>query len=111
MKEGASFKKSKVLIIPSSSSAAQEKDIYLLDDPLAAVDADVAKHLLEKCILGILKHKTRIICTHRIEFLRRVDAVVLMDNGTVVKIGTQFPVFYFHFLLKSRKSTFLLPPS
>ncbi|XP_023680821.2 ATP-binding cassette sub-family C member 10 [Paramormyrops kingsleyae] len=65
-----------------------EKDIYLLDDPLAAVDADVAKHLLEKCVLGILKHKTRIICTHRIEFLHRVDAVVLMDNGTVVKIGS-----------------------
>ncbi|KAL4612819.1 Multidrug resistance-associated protein 7-like [Arapaima gigas] len=65
-----------------------EKDIYLLDDPLAAVDADVAKHLLEKCIMGILKNKTRIICTHRIEFLDKADVVFLMDNGKVVKIGS-----------------------
>lgn len=66
----------------------QEKDIYLLDDPLAAVDADVANHLLEKCILGILKHKTTILCTHRIEFLEKADVVVLMDDGKIVKTGT-----------------------
>nr|XP_015218554.1 PREDICTED: multidrug resistance-associated protein 7 [Lepisosteus oculatus]XP_015218555.1 PREDICTED: multidrug resistance-associated protein 7 [Lepisosteus oculatus]XP_015218556.1 PREDICTED: multidrug resistance-associated protein 7 [Lepisosteus oculatus]XP_015218557.1 PREDICTED: multidrug resistance-associated protein 7 [Lepisosteus oculatus]XP_015218558.1 PREDICTED: multidrug resistance-associated protein 7 [Lepisosteus oculatus]XP_015218559.1 PREDICTED: multidrug resistance-associated pr len=65
-----------------------EKDIYLLDDPLAAVDADVASHLLEKCILGILKHKTRILCTHRTEFLDKADVVVLMDEGKIVKTGT-----------------------
>lgn len=66
----------------------QDKEIYLLDDPLAAVDADVARHLLEKCFLGILKHKTRILCTHRTEFLEKADIVVLMDNGKVLQIGT-----------------------
>ncbi|KAG5855049.1 hypothetical protein ANANG_G00044780 [Anguilla anguilla] len=65
-----------------------EKGIYLLDDPLASVDGDVAHHLLEKCILGILKHTTRIICTHRIEFLDRADMVILMDGGTIIKTGT-----------------------
>uniref|UniRef100_A0A671QBI8 Multidrug resistance-associated protein 7-like n=1 Tax=Sinocyclocheilus anshuiensis TaxID=1608454 RepID=A0A671QBI8_9TELE len=65
-----------------------DKEIYLLDDPLAAVDADVAHHLMEKCILGILKNKTRILCTHRIEFVDKADVVVLMDNGLIVKTGT-----------------------
>uniref|UniRef100_A0AAR2JB30 ATP-binding cassette, sub-family C (CFTR/MRP), member 10 n=1 Tax=Pygocentrus nattereri TaxID=42514 RepID=A0AAR2JB30_PYGNA len=65
-----------------------DKDIYLLDDPLAAVDADVAQHLMEKCILGILKNKTRILCTHRIEFVEKADIVVLMDSGRVVRTGT-----------------------
>lgn len=65
-----------------------DKDIYLLDDPLAAVDADVAHHLMQKCILGMLRSKTRILCTHRIEFVEKADLVVLMDNGTVVKTGT-----------------------
>uniref|UniRef100_A0A8C1T8S2 ATP-binding cassette, sub-family C (CFTR/MRP), member 10 n=1 Tax=Cyprinus carpio TaxID=7962 RepID=A0A8C1T8S2_CYPCA len=64
-----------------------DKEIYLLDDPLAAVDADVAHHLMEKCILGILKNKTRILCTHRIEFVDKADVVVLMDNGMIVKTG------------------------
>ncbi|XP_074845820.1 ATP-binding cassette sub-family C member 10 isoform X4 [Carettochelys insculpta] len=66
----------------------QEKEIYLLDDPLAAVDADVACHLMQKCILGVLKHKTRILCTHRTEFLEKADTLLLMDNGRIVKTGT-----------------------
>ncbi|XP_039594012.1 multidrug resistance-associated protein 7 [Polypterus senegalus] len=65
-----------------------EKEIYLLDDPLAAVDCDVANFLLEKCILGILKHKTRILCTHRLEFLDKADVIVLMDDGKIAQIGT-----------------------
>ncbi|XP_054675064.1 ATP-binding cassette sub-family C member 10 isoform X4 [Grus americana] len=66
----------------------QEKELYLLDDPLAAVDADVANHLMRKCILGVLKHKTRILCTHRTEFLEKADALLLIDNGRIVKTGT-----------------------
>ncbi|XP_052537401.1 ATP-binding cassette sub-family C member 10 [Tympanuchus pallidicinctus] len=65
----------------------QEKEFYLLDDPLAAVDADVANHLMQKCILGILQHKTRILCTHRTEFLEKADALLLMDNGRIIKTG------------------------
>ncbi|NXD78404.1 MRP7 protein, partial [Halcyon senegalensis] len=66
----------------------QEKELYLLDDPLAAVDADVANHLMQKCILGVLKHKTRILCTHRMEFLKKADALLLIDSGRIVKTGT-----------------------
>ncbi|XP_023779640.1 multidrug resistance-associated protein 7 [Cyanistes caeruleus] len=66
----------------------QEKDLYLLDDPLAAVDADVANHIMQKCIFGVLKHKTRVLCTHRTEFLEKADALLLMDNGRIVKTGT-----------------------
>ncbi|NXU52281.1 MRP7 protein, partial [Turnix velox] len=66
----------------------QDKELYLLDDPLAAVDADVANHLMQKCILGVLKHKTRILCTHRTEFLEKADILLLIDNGRIVKTGT-----------------------
>uniref|UniRef100_A0A4W5RYK3 ATP-binding cassette sub-family B member 6 n=1 Tax=Hucho hucho TaxID=62062 RepID=A0A4W5RYK3_9TELE len=65
-----------------------EKDIFLLDDPLGAVDTDVAHHLMERCIMGILRRKTRILCTHRIEFVDKADVVILMDNGTIIKTGT-----------------------
>ncbi|XP_078503541.1 ATP-binding cassette sub-family C member 10-like [Lissotriton helveticus] len=66
----------------------QDKEIYLLDDPLAAVDADVAKHLVEKCIMGILRDKTRILCTHRTEFLSTADFLILMDEGKIIQTGT-----------------------
>ncbi|XP_066451295.1 ATP-binding cassette sub-family C member 10 [Eleutherodactylus coqui] len=65
----------------------QEKDIYLLDDPLAAVDTDVAAHLMDQCILGILRHKTRILCTHRTELLQKADVIVLMEDGKIVCAG------------------------
>uniref|UniRef100_A0A672ZF74 ATP-binding cassette, sub-family C (CFTR/MRP), member 10 n=1 Tax=Sphaeramia orbicularis TaxID=375764 RepID=A0A672ZF74_9TELE len=64
-----------------------DKDIYLLDDPLAAVDTDVAEHLMQKCIMELLKEKTRILCTHRIEFVNKADMVVLMENGTIIRTG------------------------
>ena len=35
--------------------------MYLLDDPIAAVDAHVAKHLYKNCIMGLLKNKTRFV--------------------------------------------------
>ncbi|XP_073732038.1 ATP-binding cassette sub-family C member 10 [Misgurnus anguillicaudatus] len=72
-----------------------DKEMYLLDDPLAAVDADVAHHLMEKCILGILRNKTRILCTHRIEFVDKADVVVVMDNGMTVRTGTPSEVLSF----------------
>lgn len=65
----------------------QNKDIYLLDDPLAAVDTDVARHLMKKCITELLRGKTRILCTHRIEFVEDADLAVLMDDGTIVRTG------------------------
>lgn len=69
------------------TAGLQDKDIYLLDDPLAAVDADVAEHLMKKCILELLRGKTRILCTHRVEFVDKADVVVLMENGTIVRTG------------------------
>ncbi|XP_077017993.1 ATP-binding cassette sub-family C member 10 isoform X2 [Tamandua tetradactyla] len=65
----------------------QEKELYLLDDPLAAVDADVANHLLHRCILGVLSHTTRLLCTHRTEFLERADVVLLMEAGRLIQAG------------------------
>ncbi|XP_012578180.1 PREDICTED: multidrug resistance-associated protein 7 isoform X2 [Condylura cristata] len=64
-----------------------EKELYLLDDPLAAVDADVASHLLQRCILGILGHTTRLLCTHRTEYLERADVVLLMEAGRLIQAG------------------------
>lgn len=71
------------------ASLPQDKDIYLLDDPLAAVDTDVANHLMQKCIVELLRGKTRILCTHRVEFVDKADVVILMDNGTIVRTGQE----------------------
>jgi len=65
-----------------------DSDIVLLDDPLSAVDAHVGRYLFEKCILGALKNKTRLLVTHQLHFLPQVDMVICMRDGKVVEQGT-----------------------
>lgn len=63
-------------------------DIYLLDDPLSAVDAHVGRHLLDKCILDYLRDTTRVLVTHQLQYLPASDIVVLMKEGKICEMGT-----------------------
>uniref|UniRef100_A0A8D0F9M8 Canalicular multispecific organic anion transporter 2 n=1 Tax=Strix occidentalis caurina TaxID=311401 RepID=A0A8D0F9M8_STROC len=65
-------------------------DIYLLDDPLSAVDSHVAKHIFDKVIGpdGVLKGKTRILVTHGISFLPQVDHIVVVVDGKISEMGS-----------------------
>lgn len=78
-------------------------DISLLDDPLAAVDAHVGKHLFQKCIIDELllakgqtrpgetpKKKTVILVTNALQYLSnpRVDRIVVVRDGRVVEQGS-----------------------
>uniref|UniRef100_A0A671QUL1 Canalicular multispecific organic anion transporter 2-like n=1 Tax=Sinocyclocheilus anshuiensis TaxID=1608454 RepID=A0A671QUL1_9TELE len=67
-----------------------EADVYLLDDPLSAVDAHVAKHIFDNVIgpEGALKGKTRILVTHGISFLPQVDNILVMVDGRVSEMGS-----------------------
>ncbi|XP_061766165.1 canalicular multispecific organic anion transporter 1 [Nerophis ophidion] len=71
-------------------AAYSQADIYLLDDPLSAVDSHVGKHLFDKVIgpKGMLKDKTRILVTHGVNFLPHVDEIVVLVNGVVSEVGS-----------------------
>uniref|UniRef100_A0A8C1VKU7 ATP-binding cassette sub-family C member 5 n=1 Tax=Cyprinus carpio TaxID=7962 RepID=A0A8C1VKU7_CYPCA len=64
------------------------RDIFLLDDPLSAVDAHVGKHIFEECIKKELKGKSVILVTHQLQYLEFCDQVVLLDNGEIKEAGT-----------------------
>uniref|UniRef100_A0A8C7TRR2 Multidrug resistance-associated protein 4 n=1 Tax=Oncorhynchus mykiss TaxID=8022 RepID=A0A8C7TRR2_ONCMY len=66
----------------------QDADIYLLDDPLSAVDAEVGRHLFEQCICGILKNKPRILVTHQLQYLQAANQILVLKEGHVVARGT-----------------------
>ncbi|XP_076615307.1 ATP-binding cassette sub-family C member 3 isoform X4 [Chaetodon auriga] len=67
-----------------------DADVYLLDDPLSAVDSHVAKHIFDNLIgpEGVLKGKTRILVTHGISFLPQVDNILVMVEGRVSEMGS-----------------------
>ncbi|XP_050581654.1 ATP-binding cassette sub-family C member 4-like isoform X2 [Bombus affinis] len=70
-------------------SLYRQADIYLLDDPLSAVDTHVSKHLFEECIQRYLAGKTRILATHQLQYVKNVDAIILIEQGKVT-VFSQF---------------------
>ena len=78
----------------------RDADIYLLDDPLSAVDVKVSKHLFQKyhnqdflsrvhsllfsfvssAIKGYLRLKIVILVTHQIQFLQEATKILVLDH-------------------------------
>ncbi|CAM9904704.1 unnamed protein product, partial [Hapterophycus canaliculatus] len=49
-----------------------DADLFLLDDPLSALDAEVGKQVFEGCVRDALDGKTRILVTNQLQFLPQV---------------------------------------
>ncbi|KAL0487845.1 ATP-binding cassette, subfamily C [Acrasis kona] len=62
--------------------------LYLLDDPLSAVDVRTGNHLVENVVHGMLKDSTRILVTHHVKRVRNVDRVIVMSDGKIIKNGS-----------------------
>ncbi|KAA6324618.1 MAG: putative ABC transporter C family member 3, partial [Streblomastix strix] len=65
-----------------------DRDIYILDDPLSAVDAHVGRTLFEQCIDGRLKGKTRLLITNQLQYIDIADNILLIEFGKIVAQGT-----------------------
>lgn len=65
----------------------RDADVYLLDDPLSAVDAHVGKQIFQNCVKGYLKEKTVVLVTHQVQYLGDVDRVVVLSGGVVSEQG------------------------
>ncbi|KAK7475730.1 hypothetical protein BaRGS_00033052, partial [Batillaria attramentaria] len=67
-----------------------DSDVFLLDDPLSAVDSHVGKAIFRQVIAdtGILKGKTRVLVTHGVHWLPMVDDIIVMEDGKVSERGS-----------------------
>uniref|UniRef100_A0A1I8GXG4 ABC-type glutathione-S-conjugate transporter n=1 Tax=Macrostomum lignano TaxID=282301 RepID=A0A1I8GXG4_9PLAT len=68
----------------------QDADIYILDDPLSAVDSHVGKHIFDNVIgpNGVLAGKTRLFVTNALQWLPFVDNIVVLNHGQLSEQGT-----------------------
>ncbi|KAE8724930.1 ABC transporter C family member 10 [Hibiscus syriacus] len=73
-------------------------DVYFLDDPFSAVDAQTATSLFNEYVMRALSAKTVLLVTHQVDFLLAFDSVLLMFAGEIVEAGT-----YDQLLASSRK--------
>lgn len=58
----------------------RKADIYLLDDPLSSIDTYTSKQIFDKCFLDHLKGKTRVLVTHNVPLLKKVDFIIIVNN-------------------------------
>ena len=66
----------------------RDADLYLLDDPLSAVDVHVGRHMYQNCIRGFLKEKMVVLVTHQIHYLKDADEILELKNGMIYSRGT-----------------------
>ncbi|CAK4294264.1 unnamed protein product, partial [Aphanomyces euteiches] len=66
-----------------------DADIFVLDAPLAAVDAIVSSEIFTNCILGLLRHKTVILVTHNPDIINSpyVNRSFLIQDGKVTDVA------------------------
>ncbi|XP_026086887.1 multidrug resistance-associated protein 5-like [Carassius auratus] len=64
------------------------RDIYILDDPLSALDAHVGNHIFNNAIRKHLRGKTVIFVTHQLQYLVDCDDVIFMRDGSITEQGS-----------------------
>lgn len=68
-------------------AAYEDADVYLVDDPASAVDDVVAATMLDRLLRGVLAGRTVVVATHRLDYARRADRVIVLEEGRVVASG------------------------
>lgn len=75
---------SQVETLSLARACYRNADIYLLDDPLSALNAHVRTHIFDECIgpKGFLTQMdaTRILVTHQTHFLDEADWIVILND-------------------------------
>lgn len=62
--------------------------LFVLDDPLSAVDSHVAQHIFTECIAGEMAGRTRVLVTHRVDLVRHVQHIVVLGDRGIVAQGS-----------------------
>eukprot|EP01029_Cantina_marsupialis_P020237 TRINITY_DN473_c3_g1_i2.p1 TRINITY_DN473_c3_g1~~TRINITY_DN473_c3_g1_i2.p1 ORF type:complete len:1388 (-),score=572.58 TRINITY_DN473_c3_g1_i2:307-4470(-) len=65
----------------------RQASVYIMDDPLSAVDSHVGKHMFESGIKGFMENHTRVLVTNALFVLPECDHIVLMKDGKILVQG------------------------
>ena len=71
-------------------AAYARADVYLLDDPLSAVDAHVGRNIFERLIKGLLRSEsnaTVVLITNQLWCVHDSDLCVALAKGKIVEMG------------------------
>lgn len=83
--------KQRVALARAIYASGADDDLYIMDDPLAAVDAHVGRHIFDRVLSstsGLLRNRTRLFVTNSVGFLPKCDCIVVLRDGEISEVGT-----------------------
>ena len=61
--------------------------ILILDEATSALDSESEK-LVQDALQNLMKNRTSLVIAHRLATIRKVDKILVMQNGAIVETGT-----------------------
>lgn len=73
--------------IAIAAALLKNAPVLILDEATSALDSE-SETAIQQALQNIMQHKTVIAVAHRLSTLRRMDRIIVLDNGAVVEDGT-----------------------
>lgn len=73
--------------IAIAAALLKNAPILILDEATSALDSE-SETAIQQALQNIMQRKTVIAVAHRLSTLRRMDRIIVLDNGAVVEDGT-----------------------
>jgi len=86
--------------IAIARAVLKNSPILILDEPTAALDED-SKQFLKKYLNLISKDHTVLIVTHQLQTIGQSDIIFVVDNGTLLKEGTDTELMYSNYFMRN----------
>jgi subfamily B ATP-binding cassette protein MsbA len=61
--------------------------VLILDEATSALDAE-SERLVQQAIANLVRDRTTLVIAHRLSTVRRANAIVVMESGRIIEIGT-----------------------
>jgi subfamily B ATP-binding cassette protein MsbA len=64
----------------------KDPPILVLDEATSSLDAE-SEHLVQDALLRLMENRTSFVIAHRLSTVRRADAIIVLERGTVREVG------------------------
>lgn len=64
-----------------------DASLLILDEATSALDAE-SERLVQRALANLIRNRTTIVIAHRISTVQRADAIVVLEKGRIVQLGT-----------------------